>query len=115
MKDNAGRKAPSRRRAIHCGFRQGRLRRGEYTRLGVARAEHLPPSHQTAASRKALFRKMRSSIRMTWCRRRRDGAAKVTDQRQWRGIVDGLTAQMKTGATGEALIGAPTFQRLHVV
>jgi putative membrane protein len=63
-----------------------------------------------------------------------DGAAKVIDQRQWRGIVDALTAQMKTGATGDALIGAatkcgdllaqhfpareagaPTFQRLHVV
>jgi putative membrane protein len=63
-----------------------------------------------------------------------DGAAKVIDQRQWRAIVDGLTSQMETGATSEALIGAATkcgdllaehfparqpsastFQRLHVV
>ena len=63
-----------------------------------------------------------------------DGAAKVIAQKQWRAIVDGLTDQMKTGATSEALIGAatkcgdllaehfpareaapPTFQRLHVV
>jgi putative membrane protein len=63
-----------------------------------------------------------------------DGAAKVIDQRRWRGIVDGLTAQMKTGATSEALIDAATkcgdllaehfpareaqaatFQRLHEV
>ena len=63
-----------------------------------------------------------------------DGAAKVIDQRQWRGIVDALTGEIKTGATGDALIGAATkcgdllaqhfpareaeaqtFQRLHVV
>jgi putative membrane protein len=62
-----------------------------------------------------------------------DGAAKAIDQNQWRAVVDTLTGQMKTGATGEALIGAaancgdllarhfpahgdaarPMFQRFH--
>ena len=37
-----------------------------------------------------------------------DGAAKVIDQSQWRAIVDGLTGQMKTGATVDALIDAAT-------
>ncbi|WP_158815341.1 TPM domain-containing protein [Methylocapsa sp. S129] len=37
-----------------------------------------------------------------------DGAAKAIDQSQWRAIVDKLTNAMKTGATGDALIGAAT-------
>ncbi len=63
-----------------------------------------------------------------------DGAAKAVGQRQWRAVVDRLTAAMKTDATGEALIGAatacgdllaqhfpargdaaPTFQRFHML
>jgi putative membrane protein len=37
-----------------------------------------------------------------------DGAAKAIGQNEWRTIVDRLTGDMKTGATGEALIGAAT-------
>jgi putative membrane protein len=63
-----------------------------------------------------------------------DGVAKVIAQNQWRAIVDGLTGQMKTGAVGDALIGAvahcgdllaqhfpareanaASFQRLHLL
>jgi putative membrane protein len=63
-----------------------------------------------------------------------DGFATVIAQSQWRAIVDGLTEQMKTGAIGDALIGAAnhcgdllaqhfpareanaaSFQRLHLL
>jgi putative membrane protein len=63
-----------------------------------------------------------------------DGLAKVIAQSQWRAIVDELTDQMKTGAIGDALVGAAThcgdllaqhfparganvasFQRLHLL
>ncbi len=37
-----------------------------------------------------------------------DGAAKAIGQQEWRAIVDRLTADMKTGATGRALISAAT-------
>jgi len=37
-----------------------------------------------------------------------EGAAKAIGQNEWRAIVDRLTADMKAGATAEALIGAAT-------
>jgi putative membrane protein len=37
-----------------------------------------------------------------------EGAAKIIGQDQWRAIIAALTDQMKTGATGAALIGAAT-------
>jgi putative membrane protein len=63
-----------------------------------------------------------------------DGAAKAVSQRQWKAVVDRLTAAMKAGRAEDALVGAakecgdllaqhfpahdggaPTFQRFHML